>query len=281
MKQDKIEKIGSGTVIQHGDLNKRVYLMKLDKADCPLVIEEINRLARANKYTKIFCKVPESAAPQFMANGFINEAQIPRVFRGTETVFFMSKFLSSDRLLEIETGQLQEFSEMLANRNEFRVNGIHVNPEFHFRKMVPGDSEAIAEIYEAVFKSYPFPIHDPEYIRKTMKNDVQYFGVETNGKTVALASAEVDKKAQNAEMTDFATLPDFRGKKLSLLLLKEMEKQMMHDGVRTLYTIARLNSLGMNKTFLRMGYTYSGTTIKNTNIAGKIESMNIYYKHIA
>jgi len=281
MKQDKIEKFGKGTTIQHGELNQRVYLMKMDKADCPLVIEEINRLARKNKYTKIFCKVPQSVAPQFMANGFINEAQIPRFYRGTETLFFMSKFLSSDRLLEIETEQLQEFSKMMTNLNGVPVNGINADPEFHIRKLTPADSEAMAEIYNAVFKSYPFPIHDPAYIRKTMKNDVQYFGAETNGKLVALASAEVDKKEQNAEMTDFATIQDFRGKKLSLLLLKEMEKQMTQKGVRTLYTIARLNSIGMNKTFLRMGYTYSGTTIKNTNIAGNIESMNIYYKHIA
>ncbi len=281
MKQDRIEKIGKGTTIQHGDLNKRIYLMKLDKNDSPDIIGEINELARANKYTKIFCKVPQSAAPQFTANGFITEAQIPRFYEGKEGVFFMSKFLSSDRLLEIETDKLQEFSHMLAQQNGFQLNNVARDNSYRLRKLTEADSEAMAEIYKEVFASYPFPIHDPAYIRQTMANDVQYFGAEFDGKLVALASAEVDKQAQNAEMTDFATLPDFRGKKLSILLLSEMERQMQKDGLKTLYTIARLNSLGMNKTFLRMGYTYSGTTIKNTNIAGKIESMNIYYKHIA
>jgi len=51
-------------------------------------------------------------------------------------------------------------------------------------------------------------------------------------------------------------------------------------GIKVVYTIARLNSIPMNKTFLRLNYQYSGTLINNTNIAGKIESMNILYKHI-
>jgi beta-lysine N6-acetyltransferase len=36
----------------------------------------------------------------------------------------------------------------------------------------------------------------------------------------------------------------------------------------------------MNKTFLKFDYCYSGTLINNTNIAGSIESMNVYYKHL-
>jgi hypothetical protein len=59
-----------------------------------------------------------------------------------------------------------------------------------------------------------------------------------------------------------------------------MEKRMRKAGIKTPFTIARLNSLAMNKTFLKLHYTYAGTLVKNTNIAGKIESMNVYYKHL-
>jgi putative beta-lysine N-acetyltransferase len=109
---------------------------------------------------------------------------------------------------------------------------------------------------------------------------VQYFGAEKDGKLAALSSSEIDFKGQNAEMTDFATHPDHTGNNLSNLLLRQMEKQMKQQGINTLYTIARLNSIPMNKTFLKNEYQYSGTLIKNTNIAGNIESMNIYYKQI-
>jgi hypothetical protein len=36
----------------------------------------------------------------------------------------------------------------------------------------------------------------------------------------------------------------------------------------------------MNRTFLRLAYRYSGTLIMNTHISGRIESMNVFYKHI-
>jgi len=81
-------------------------------------------------------------------------------------------------------------------------------------------------------------------------------------------------------MTDFATLPDFRGRGLSTGILRAMEQEMKKEGILTLYTIARLNSPAINRTFLRLDYTYAGTLIRNTNIAGKIESMNVYYKHV-
>lgn len=81
-------------------------------------------------------------------------------------------------------------------------------------------------------------------------------------------------------MTDFATLPAYAGNSLALMLLDAMDREMKNQGIKTLYTIARLNSIPMTLTFLRSDYQYSGTLIKNTNIAGKIESMNVLYKHI-
>ncbi|MCK3684871.1 putative beta-lysine N-acetyltransferase [Maribellus sp. YY47] len=277
--QDKIEKIGIGTWIQHGNLNQRVYLMKLAPEDCPSVIEEMNQLARTNRYSKIFCKVPQRMSPYFIANGFMVEAQIPRFFKGEETVFFMSKFLSSDRLLNIESEQLNELSNLL-NQQDKAEKETNRQSTFQVRRLKEEDCESISAVYSTVFESYPFPIQDPAYISHTMQNAVQYFGVEADRKLIALASAEVDEDALNAEMTDFATLPEYRGKGLAQILLRSMESEMKKDGIKTLYTIARLNSAGMNKTFLKLRYYYCGTSLKNTNISGKIESMNIYYKHI-
>lgn len=280
--QDKIEKIGNGSIIQHGQLNKRVYLMKLDSTDCPsTIIQDINKLARENKYTKIFCKIPASAAPLFFANGFLPEAQIPAFYNNEEAAFFVSKFLSSDRLLEIETDRLSDLSKLLNEQKSMSKEAKSTSTEgITLRRLDKADYEQITEIYREVFVTYPFPIYNPGFILKSIKDGTQYYGAEIEGKLVALASAEIDKKGKNAEMTDFATLPQFRGRSLAVLLLGEIEKAMKKQGITTLYTIARLNSVGMNKTFLKMNYCYSGTLIKNTHIAGKIESMNVLYKHI-
>ncbi|MDX8341053.1 putative beta-lysine N-acetyltransferase [Draconibacterium sp. IB214405] len=279
--QDKIEKIGNGSVIHHGQLNSRVYLMKLNPSDCNTTfIHEINELARKHGYTKIFCKIPDFATPLFLADGFFPEAQIPAFYNDKYTAFFVSKFLNSDRLLEIETDRLNEFNKMLEQQESFILTQKVKVPEVQVRKLDKTDFEKITEIYRKVFVTYPFPIYNPGFVLKSMQDGTQYFGAEAEGQLIALASAEIDKEGKNAEMTDFATLPQHRGRKLALLLLDAMEISMKEQGIKTLYTIARLNSPGMNKTFLKLNYRYSGTLIKNTHIAGKIESMNVLYKHI-
>lgn len=276
---DTIEKYGKGSVIQHGKLNDRVYLMKLKKNDFPNIIGYIENLARTYSYTKIFCKVQSWAAPVFIANGFIVEAQIPNFYSGSEDVFFMSKFLSSDRLLDLEIEQLEQLHNLFLSAKKSSIKKVAKN-NFTAKILTKENVDDITKVYSQVFKSYPFPIFNPGYIHKTMKDNVIYFGIEKRGKLVALSSAEMDKEGANVEMTDFATLPESRGKNLAEVLLLAMEKEMKKQKITTLYTIARLNSMAMNKTFLKGNYKYAGTLVKNTNISGSIESMNVYYKHI-
>ena len=274
---DTIEIIGEGSVIQHGKENDRIYLMSL-KGDASVTIDKIKELAKSNGYSKIFCKIPKSTAPVFFANGYLLEAYIPKFYNKQEDVFFVSKFLNSDRLLNIEKAQLLSLNNLLSNKLERKAK--KAEKGYKTRRLDKSDVEQITQIYQDVFVTYPFPIHNPGYILKTMEENIQYYGVEKDGKLVALSSAEKDINGGNAEMTDFATLSSHLGNNLSGLLLYIMENEMEKQGIKTLYTIARLDSIPMNKTFLRFGYEYSGTLIKNTNIAGKIESMNVYYKHI-
>jgi putative beta-lysine N-acetyltransferase len=274
---DKVELIGKGSIIQHGKQNDRIYLMKLDEQDVGEILPQLSSLAHKNNYAKMFCKVPKNLAPIFFADGYILEAYIPKFYNNTEDVFFVSKFLNSDRLLTIEKNPLSDLSKLLSTKHKIKKTPIS---DFSIRKLDDSDVEGITTIYRAVFESYPFPIHDPEYIRKTMKDNILYFGAEKDGLLVALASSEMDLKGGNVEMTDFATLPAYAGNSIALMLLKAMETEMKIQGIKTLYTIARLNSIPINLTFLRSNYRYSGTLIKNTNIAGKIESMNVYFKHI-
>jgi putative beta-lysine N-acetyltransferase len=111
-----------------------------------------------------------------------------------------------------------------------------------------------------------------------MDANVSYFGIWAKGSLIALASAEIDRRNENAEMTDFATRPDCRGRGLANYLLAQAETAAEQLGVKTAYTIARAYSPGMNITFARNGYTFSGTLTHNTQISGKLESMNVWYK---
>jgi hypothetical protein len=59
-----------------------------------------------------------------------------------------------------------------------------------------------------------------------------------------------------------------------------MEQTVKMKGIKTAYTIARATSPGINITFARKEYRFGGRLINNTNISGRIESMNIWYKQM-
>jgi len=276
---DIVEKLNTAT-IQHGKANDRIYLMNIGSEPVQRIIHEIEQLAAKHSYTKLFCKIPEKYNTQFIRNNYKQEAYIPKFFNGKKTVSFMSKFLDTSRgiLTKDEKKSIKKIIS-LANSKKNSYNPEKAN-NFYFKILDKDDIPALKNVYKTVFASYPFPIFQENYLLETMTNNIVYFGAFFKGKLVSASSAEMDIKARNVEMTDFATLPDYRGNSLSVILLDEMEKEMKKRDIKTAYTIARALSAGMNITFSKMNYTYTGTLIHNTNIAGSIESMNIWFKNL-
>lgn len=271
---DIFQRLGH-SLVHHGRTSNRIYLMIFNWNDQNMLLQELNMLALEKKYTKIIAKVPARAIPLFLADDYQVEANIPGFFNGNEDLFFMAKYFSTSRRSK---PRLTDFAAQIA-QERCEMNKNPLNPTFTVSKLDPSFAGEIAGIYQKVFATYPFPIHQPEYILKTIKEgSVHYYGVIKNHKLVGLSSSEIDYPSQNAEMTDFAVLPECRGHHLAYFLLDTMEQDMKGLGIKTVYTIARLNSAGMNKTFLRAGYQYTGLLVNNTNISGKIESMNVYYK---
>jgi beta-lysine N6-acetyltransferase len=273
---DRIVEIGSSS-LHHGDENGRVYIMKLHRDDEDEVLKEAERLAYENGYGKLIAKVPESMAERLRARGFELEAKVPGLYGGSEDGFFMSRFLKEERAECLDMDSVKAVLDIA----KLKTGDVGVMDERYKAGLcVEADSEAMASLYREVFESYPFPIFDPEYIRKTMLENVRYYGIWHKGRLVALSSSEMDERNHNTEMTDFATHPNYRGKSLSQILLGKMEADMAKRGIKTAYTIARAKITGINVIFSKMGYAYSGTLINNTNIGGSIESMNVWYKSL-
>ncbi|MCF7836215.1 putative beta-lysine N-acetyltransferase [Candidatus Gracilibacteria bacterium] len=271
---DLIQKIGK-SIIQHGSENDRIYLMRF-AGRAEALIKKLDQICLENKYSKIFAKIPASSAPAFIANNFKIEAFVPRFFKGREDCFFVAKYFSKNRskISEKELTILQNFPK--SKKNSKNIN----SSPYKIKKIQKGDALKLAELYRKTFKSYPFPIDSKKYLLETIQENVIYFGAWQDDKLIGAASAEIDQDFLNAEMTDFAVAPKFRGNNLALILLARAEKEMKNLGIKTLYTIARLNSFGMNATFLKAGYAFSGTLVNNTNIAGSLESMNVWYKQV-
>ena len=267
-----------GATIQHGPLSNRIYVMHPGDADAHLLPEKLEHLAEKNGYTKIIAKIPESSASAFLKKGYRTEAEIPGFFKGKETALFLGLYLDSERG---KTDDREEIEKIIGLTRRFVQKKKTAGTErFRFFTCHPENAERMSLLYKAVFPTYPFPIDNPEYLRQTMLAHVAYFGVECNGELIALASSEMELDEKNVEMTDFATLPSWRGHGLAAMLLQSMESTMREKGFKTAYTIARALSPGMNITFARAGYGFCGTLINNTNISGGIESMNVWYKRI-
>ncbi|WP_172594424.1 putative beta-lysine N-acetyltransferase [Mariniphaga sediminis] len=275
--EDKIEKIGRST-IQHGKSNNRIYLLKLNPADSQMIVPELDNLAKKEGYTKIVTKIHTEALPHFISAGYIMEAYIPRFYNGNTDCVLASRFLDKKRE-QSPKGQLQPFFKLFDSVNgSNHLNGLE---DYQIRKLNELDAVAVTEVFKQVFETYPFPVHKPEYILKTMQSkSALYYGVWDGDRLIGVSTAETDFENKNAEMTDFAVLPEYRGKQLASHLLALMESDVKAAGIKTAYTIARLSQPGMNKTFMKAAYNYSGTLVNNTNIGGSIESMNIFYKHL-
>lgn len=275
---DAIDRV-NGSLIQHGKASNRIYLMKLAPEHVSDTIVRLDHLAKTNGYTKIVAKVPEKVWQEFGNHGYVMEAIVPRFYNGQDNVFFMGKYHSDERKTEDNMLTINKvLSEAL--RRSGKCCEHKLDPEFTWAIAGQCDAERISRVYSKVFATYPFPIHDPEYIRETMRDNVVYFCIYKDGEIISIASSEMDKNALNVEMTDFATLPEYRKNGFATFLLKRMEDEMRSRGIKVAYTIARAMSYGMNITFSKLDYRYAGILIKNTDICGQMESMNVWYKHL-
>lgn len=267
------------SIISHDKKNDRIYLMKLKREELSDITQKLDSIAKTHGYTKIFAKVPSFAKDTFLKNDYRLEANIPGFYNGKEDGLFMGKYFLEERTIDSSKDIIEEIinnSLKKANKNKI----LSLPKGIFYRKAHLEDAEKIGAFYKSIFSTYPFPIDDPDYIIKTMRENIVYHILWKNEEIIAMSSSEIDKESLNVEMTDFGTSEEYRGHGFASFLLDKMEEDMRSKGFKTAYTIARALSYGMNITFARADYIFAGTLIKNTNIAGNIESMNVWYKHL-
>jgi putative beta-lysine N-acetyltransferase len=274
---DVIRKLGKNSLVQFGPYNDRVYLMKLAPEDAPSIVDRLDRLCREQGFSKVFAKVPASLRKPFDDAHYRQEALIPGFYNGNDDGVFLGRYLADERRHDRRGSEVARIIA-LAQDKATRQRRPQPNRTVRAEPTAPADIGEMSKLYQQVFPTYPFPIHDPDYLEQTMRSHVRYFAVRRSGSIIALSSAEMDEASDAVEMTDFATLPEQRGNSLASVLLRRMEEAMRERGMITSYTIARALSPGMNITFARSGYRFAGTLTNNTNISGSIQSMNVWHK---
>lgn len=277
-----------GCTVQHGRHNNRVYLMAVSEP-VPLSLElDLVELARIHGYTKVFVCVPAASAQPFEWEGYRVEAEVPDYYQNGDSALFMARYLHAERSIEKEEERMQTIlGQALQVQKQSGTSSRAKSAVPLVRRCTAADVAAMTCLYADVFQSYPFPIFTPAYVLDGMQKAeqaagqrVRYYGIETQGSLVALASADYNSQQGHVEMTDFATLPAWRGKGFARHLLAHMEEDMRSLHLRTAYTIARALSPGMNAAFAAQGYAFGGRIANNTQISGTIESMNVWYKKL-
>ncbi len=257
--------------------SKRIYVTKLCNKDIPHIIEYLNNISSKNGATKIIVKVPTTYCPLFIQHNYQQEAYIPAYFADQTDVVFICKYIQKKRQQAEKhyLGLLQNMCNSLPSTCTKTLN-----QGLQLRELCNTDIPNMISVFKQVFETYPFPVYEADFLQQSMLKGTRYFGVFEANKLVAVSSAECDTENKNAEMTDFAVLPTHRGMCLASHLLTEMEHALRKDKYVTVYTIARLQCIPMNKTFHNAHYQYTGTLIQNTQICGSIQSMNVWYKHL-
>ncbi|MFD2445732.1 putative beta-lysine N-acetyltransferase [Bacillus sp. CGMCC 1.16607] len=244
-----------------------------------LIIDFAEEWVKQKKREKLIFKVRKEQFSEFIQHGFTCEALIDHYYLGSDAYFF-TKYYEVDRL---KNDHWLTEDQTIQSIQGLKISSETLNPpiEFHLKKVEESDVIKLSELYQTVFQIYPTPLHDPEYIKKTLKEGTIYYSFYWNDQIVSAASAEVNRTYRNAELTDCATLNEHRKHGLMKILLKKLENELYDQGIYCSYSIARSLSFGMNAVLHQLGYVYRGRLKNNVFIFDKLENMNVWVKNLA
>jgi putative beta-lysine N-acetyltransferase len=256
--------------------NKRIRVDHY-KGNVEQVMRKVEELANSHSFTKLIIKGKREHVPAWLSLGFMIEASIPQYFQGHDA-YFMVKYRDDERRNSV---QWVKEDEIISGVIAKRVIEKEIPAQFVLRKATEQDAEQLADVFGKVFEVYPTPLNEADYIVKTMKEDTIYYVYEMEGKIISTASAEMNVKEGNAELTNCATLPEYRKHGFMKSLLMKLEEELRERSIFCSYTIARSLSFGMNAAFYQLGYTYTGRLANNCYIFDKLEDMNVWVKDLS
>lgn len=259
--------------------SRRIKVQDYSGKDFHAMTTRLEKIAAKNGLDKIFIKARTEDWINFLKYGYILEGVFKYFYDG-EDAYCVSRFLNIDRL---HSKNYEEANRILLLATEVQSEYKYqpLTDGFVIRTAIEEDIDQIAELYKGIFRTYPVPLNDPSYLRTLMRADYLFMVVEHNGEIVSCASADMNIKYRNAEITDCASNPKFQGKGLMTSLIYQLEKEIEKLGIRCVYSLARALSPGMNVVFKKLGYLYTGRLVNNCNIAGSFEDINLWVKKLS
>ncbi|ADV49014.1 putative beta-lysine N-acetyltransferase [Cellulophaga algicola DSM 14237] len=278
---DTIEKI-EGAVLRHGKTHSRLYLTQSTKNNWDSLIPKMKDIAHEKKYDKIISKVPEQAIEIFESNGFHIEAKIPGLYNGITTGYFLAEYLNENRCQNDKQAlktiaSVKAIAQAAKSSSEEGYMSLPTN--FEVRKLTTTDFSTLATLHKKAFMSHSLPIHEEAYLLELAEQNHEFYGLFKKEELIVSSILHIHKKELNIEIVDFATHPDYNGQNLSYYLLQEIKKKSDKASYKTIYSLVRATSYGLNITFSKHGFHFGGTLYNNTVIRNSLESMNVWYSN--
>lgn len=256
--------------------NERLTLLSYEyyTTVAPLA-ELLIETARQERLSKVVVVARGSDWEDFLTRGFALEAKAHRYFHG-QAGHFMSYFLTAERQVRDRLEEEQALLQSVLEQEPAPAAPLPDN--YHLALATPDQAEALANVYDQVFVSYPSPLTDPDYVRELIESGDGLFllALTEDGAIASAAAAEIDRAEGNAEITNCATLPDHRGEGLMATLVAALQPKLAELHIEGIYSMARAHSYGMNLVLHRLGYLYRGRLIRHAHIGGGFEDLNLW-----
>lgn len=256
--------------------NKRLVVNGYAPGTKPsLFSRHLIEVAKQKNLEKIWLWALPADVDEFLRSGFCLEGSL---FRGNYEEFAVSLayYVSEARG---QSDKLQEEKDIIHSVRTSPIKQSQCLPDgIELKILNETFAPQISEILTNVFASYPTPVENPHYVRSLMQQGNIFAGAFSQERLIGVTAAYPDLILNRCEMTDCATLEEYRGLSLSERLLRILEQEVQKRGSFNIYTLARAQSYGMNRVFHKLGYKYQGQLINNCHIAGSFQDMNLWIR---
>ncbi len=258
-------------------INKRLIIRTYDRTNIPQVIDQCLAISLEHQLEKIWLwAFPEDAAV-FMEYGFVLEGilETHTIDKPSSSLaFYLTPYRKRDYRKYEEDELLIKVMSSSSATSVGELPG-----DFKIGLLNHEHCGEISSLLSNVFTTYPTPMENPDYVYKLMSEDCLFAGVFFDNRLVSTSSAYLERDWKRCEMTDCATLADFRGYSLTERLSRLLETTIQSkEDSYTFYSLARARSFGINRVFHKLGYHYRGRLVNNCNIFGGYEDMNLWVK---
>lgn len=240
-------------------------------------IMDIVSFAKQNELGKVISNCRIKFLEPFRNCGFKVEGIINGFFSG-EDAYCVSLFLDKKREVDVRKEDEDTILHqcVIESSETFKVR----NHGYMIRNAIKSDIPQMIELFSSVFETYPSPVFNSAYLQNVMEEQILFKIAVDEGKIISIASTDMDKCNLNAEITDCATYPQYRGRGILPNLIQHLEQDLRKKGFHTLYSLSRAINPGINKSLSKLEYRYGGRLVNNCHICGGFEDMNIWVKKL-